>query len=302
MTRPAVGVVGAGRVGSALAARLRRAGYPIVAVSARSPASRLRASTVLPGVEVLEPAEVAQRADLLMLAVPDDALADVATALAPSIRPGTVVLHTSGRHGVAPLAGLEAAGARVVAFHPAMTFTGTAEDGRRSCVVGLTAAATERAVAEELVAALDGTPLWIAEEDRVAYHAALAHAANHLVTVVAQSMEVLRDIGGHAGDPADVLRPLLEAALTNTLAYGDAALTGPVARGDAETVRAHAEALLDAPASTRDTYLALARATTTRALADDQLDSEAAHRVRRALREADGETLTATATVDRDER
>jgi predicted short-subunit dehydrogenase-like oxidoreductase (DUF2520 family) len=282
MVRSSVGVIGAGRVGSVLAAKLRAAGHPVV-VSARSDASVLRVQTLLPDVEVLEPADVVRRSDVLLLAVPDDALVALAEELAPDVRPGQVVLHTSGRHGTGALEALARRGARTIAFHPAMTFTGTEVDldrlgggagpgaADRGCVVGLTADLSEKDVAEALVTDLGGTPMWIDEADRVRYHAALAHGANHLVTLVSQSMDLLRQAG--AADPAAVLRPLLGAALSNALDYGDAALTGPVKRGDATTVRAHLDALEDA--GVHDTYVALARATAERIGRDfDELAGE----------------------------
>lgn len=255
-----VGVVGAGRVGAVLAARWRAAGHEIVGVSARSDASRLRVSTLLEEVAILDPAEIARRAEILVLAVPDDALGDVAVSLLPHLHAGQVVMHTSGRHGLAVLAPLAAAGVRPIAFHPAMTFTGTEVDLDRTCVIGLTAGEGERDLAAALAADLGGTPIWIAEADRVTYHAALAHGANHLTTIVAQAMDLLRGIG--APDPAAVLSPLLHAALDNTLAYGDAALTGPVARGDVATVRSHLDAL---DGTVERTYRALAAATAERA-------------------------------------
>jgi predicted short-subunit dehydrogenase-like oxidoreductase (DUF2520 family) len=293
MMRPSMGVVGAGKVGSVLAARLRAAGYPVVGVSARSEASRLRADTLLPGVAVLDPGQVAAAADVLVLAVPDDSLIAVAEQLAASgsVRPGQYVLHTSGRHGLDALAALARLGARPIAFHPAMTFTGTAVDFDRQPVFGLTAAVADRPLAEELVAALGGVPMWVAETDRALYHAALAHGANHLVTLVAQSMDLLRVAG--ADDPAAVLRPLLTAALDNVLAYGDAALTGPVVRGDVTTIRAHVDALAaaDVDDATVDAYLELARATARRAEGDHRLDPVTAGTIRQVLDEADWDTM-----------
>ena len=288
--RPAlsVGIVGAGRVGSVVGATLRSAGHEIVAVSARSDASLLRAATTLPGVPVLAPTEVAERADLLVLAVPDDALVALAEELAGSgaVRPGTMVAHTSGRHGLAALEALTRTGARPVALHPAMTFTGSTDDLDRACVWGLTAGDAERETAEALVKDLGGSVLWVDEADRVRYHAALAHGANHLVTLVAQSLELLRGVGsvptGADAPAADVLRPLLEAALANALAMGDAALSGPVARGDVTTVRAHVDALEHAPASTRAAYAAMATATADRAERDERLDARTADSVRDA--------------------
>jgi len=286
-----VGVIGTGRVGAVLAAQLRAAGHDLVAVSGASPASRLRIDTLLPGVHVTSPAEVVRLADLVIVAVPDDALIAVAEQLASQIRPGQVFAHTSGRHGLEALAALARAGGRPIALHPAMTFTGTAIDLDRHPVFGLTAGRDERELAESLVADLGGTAMWVAEADRTLYHAALAHGANHLVTLVAQSLELLRDTG--AEDPAAVLRPLLTAALDNALAYGDAALTGPVVRGDVTTVRAHVDAFAaaDVADATVDTYLTLARATAGRAEVDGRLSPAEAGQIRQVLAEADWDTL-----------
>lgn len=293
MQRLAMGIVGAGKVGSVLAARFRSAGYPIVGVSGRSAASTLRISTLLPGVEVMTPVEIAAVSDVLILAVPDDSLIAVAEELASSgaIRPGQYVLHTSGRHGLDALESLKRSGARTIAFHPAMTFSGTTVDFEGAPIFGLTADPAERPLAEELVEALGGVPMWVAESDRALYHAALAHGANHLVTLVAQSMDMLRTAG--AENPAAVLRPLLVAALDNVLAYGDAALTGPVVRGDVTTIRAHIDALAaaDVDDATVDAYLELARATARRAEADRRLSPATATTIRQVLDEADWDTM-----------
>ncbi len=290
---PSIGVVGAGRVGAVLGAKLVSAGYRLAGVSGASAASALRIETMLPGTAVLAPADVARRSDAVILAVPDDSLIRVAEELAASgaVRRGQFVLHTSGRHGLDALAALTRLGARPIALHPAMTFTGTMVDVDRAPVFGITAAEPERPFATELVDALGGSPMWVAESDRALYHAGLAHGANHLVTLVAQSMELLGAAG--ADDPAAVLRPLLTAALDNVLDYGDAALTGPVVRGDVTTVRAHIDAFAEArvPDATIDTYVELARATAGRARADGRLDARTAGSIRQVLDEADWDTL-----------
>jgi predicted short-subunit dehydrogenase-like oxidoreductase (DUF2520 family) len=123
-----------------------------------------------------------------------------------------------------------------------------------------------RPAAEALVIEMGGEPVFIAEEHRDLYHAALAGAANHLVTLVAQAMDLLRAAG--VAEPARLLAPLLSASLDNALRFGDAGLTGPVARGDAATVAAHVAAL-EAVAGTSAVaaYVALARLTADRALA-----------------------------------
>jgi predicted short-subunit dehydrogenase-like oxidoreductase (DUF2520 family) len=268
-----VGVVGAGRVGAVLAAALRTAGHEISAVAGESAASRTRIETLLPGVHVDKPTAVSRACDVLLLTVPDDMLANVVSMLSASgaIRPGQHVVHTSGKHGLAVLAPAAERGAHVLAMHPAMTFTGTDVDLSRlsGCVFGVTANPDTRMLAERLVADLGGTAVWVAEDKRTLYHAGLAHGANHLVTLVAQAMDLLRESG--STDPAGTLRPLLSAALDNALSYGDAALTGPIVRGDVETVRAHlADISVHAP-STLESYVAMARATANRAVADGRL-------------------------------
>lgn len=268
-----VGVVGAGRVGAVLAAALRSAGHEIVAVAGESDASRGRIAALLPDVPVAKPTAVARGCDVLLLTVPDDMLDNVVTTLADAgaLRAGQYVVHTSGRHGLAVLAPAAARGARPVALHPAMTFTGTAVDLERlaGCVFGLTAGPSDRAFAESLVADLGGRAMWVPEEMRTLYHAGLAHGANHLVTLVTEAMEILSAAG--ATDPAGTLRPLLTAALDNALEQGDAALTGPIVRGDVGTVAAHLDDLVANAPQSLDSYLALARATLDRALADGRL-------------------------------
>jgi len=279
--RPArfdVGIVGAGRVGAVLGAALARAGHHVTGVSAVSEASRARAAALLPGVPVKPIPDVVADAHLVVLAIPDDALADLVAGLAATatFTPGQLVLHTSGAHGIAVL---EAAAGRDIvplALHPAMTFTGTSVDLDRlhDCCFGVTTVDMARPLAEALVIEMGGDPVWVPEAERLAYHTALAHGANHLVTLVSQAMDLLRSTG--IEQPARVLEPLLSAALSNTLQQGDAALTGPVARGDAGTVAAHVALLAEVAPDIRPTYLALARATAQRALLSGRLKPAAA--------------------------
>lgn len=279
--RPArltVGVVGAGRVGPALAASLQLAGHRPVAVSAVSDASVRRAESLLPDVPVVSPAEVLERAELVLLTVPDDALPGLVEGLARtgSVRAGQLLVHTSGRYGAKVLDPALRAGALPLALHPVMTFTGTPVDVQRlaGCSFGVTAPDELRLAAEALVIEMGGEPEWIAEEVRPLYHAALALGANHLVTLVAEAMELLGTAGVAA--PDRMLGPLLGAALDNALRSGDAALTGPVARGDAGTVAAHVAQLREHAPATVPGYVAMARATADRALAHGLLKPELA--------------------------
>ena len=279
--RPArltVGVVGAGRVGPVLAASLQLAGHRPVAVSGVSDASRRRAAQLLPDVPLVTPGQVLERSDLVLLTVPDDALPGLVQGLADtgSIRPGQLLAHTSGRYGARVLDPALRAGALPLALHPAMTFSGTPVDVQRlaGCSFGITAPEELRLAAEALVIEMGGEPEWIAEESRPLYHAALSLGSNHLVTLVAESMDLLRAAGVDA--PDRMLGPLLGAALDNALRSGDAALTGPVARGDAGTVAVHVAELRKHAPQTVAGYLAMARATADRALARGLLKPELA--------------------------
>ncbi|WP_328421198.1 DUF2520 domain-containing protein [Micromonospora sp. NBC_00389] len=269
-----VGVVGAGRVGAVLGAALAAAGHRVVAVAGGSGASRARLALLLPDVPRRPVAAVAHAAaDLLLIAVPDDALAGVVADLADrgALRPGQVVAHTSGAHGLAVLEPAVAVGARPLALHPAMTFTGTPDDLARLAGIsyGVTAPAELRPLAARLVADLGGVPEWVGEADRPLYHAALAHGANHLVTLVNEATDRLRDAG--VAQPEKVLAPLLRAALENALRLGDDALTGPVSRGDAGTVQRHLARLAATAPESVPAYLALARRTADRAIAAGRL-------------------------------
>jgi predicted short-subunit dehydrogenase-like oxidoreductase (DUF2520 family) len=265
-------------VGAVLGAALSRAGHHVKAVSAVSEESLARAEAMLPGVPVEPIPEVVAGAHLVVLAVPDDALEELVAGLSTTgtFTPGQLVMHTSGAHGIGVFEA--AADSQIVplALHPAMTFTGTALDLERlhDCCFGVTTVDLARPLAEALVIEMGGDPVWVPEDQRVTYHAALAHGANHLVTLVAQSMQLLESAG--IEDPARVLEPLLSAALANVLQKGDAALTGPVARGDAGTVAGHVAMLRRVAPDIRPTYLALARATAQRALLSGRLRASAA--------------------------
>jgi len=288
--RLAVGIVGAGRAGTALGVALARAGHEVVAASAVSDASLRRAHANFPGAAITEPGEVVRRAGLVLLTVPDDALPGLVAGLAATGTPlaGRMLAHASGRYGVSVLEPAVRSGALPLALHPVMTFTGREDDVERlrGTCFGVTSPEMLRPAAEALVIEMGGEPVFIAEEHRDLYHAALAGAANHLITLVTQGMDLLRTIG--VPEPARMLAPLLSASLDNALRFGDAGLTGPVARGDAATVAAHVaalEAMASAPADAQGggaqagtpaaaasaavvgAYVAMARLTADRALA-----------------------------------
>lgn len=277
--RLTVGVLGCGRVGSVLGAALSRAGHRVVAVSGVSPESRRRAAELLPGVPVLPADEVVAAADFVLLAVPDDALAALVAGLAETgrWRRGQLAAHVCGAAGLAVLDPATRAGALPLALHPVLPFTGRGDDdlARLAGVsFGVTAPEPLRLVAEALVVEMGGEPVWVPDGMRPLWHAALSIGANHLTTLVNEAADLLRLAG--VAEPARVLGPMMGAALDGALRYGDRALTGPVARGDAGTVATHLAALAHAAPEATAAYVALARQTADRALSSGRLRPEQA--------------------------
>jgi predicted short-subunit dehydrogenase-like oxidoreductase (DUF2520 family) len=275
--RPArlrVGVIGAGRVGSALGAALMRAGHDVVAASAVSEQSVARAERMLPGAEILPPDEVVALADFVLLAVPDDTLRPLVAGLADTgaWREGQLLAHTAGSKGLTVLDPAAARGVAAMALHPVMTLAGRPEDVDRldGAVFGVTALDDLRLVAESLVVEMGGEPVWVPESARPLYHAALSVGSNHLVTLVNDALSLL-DRSGVEGS-ARLLAPLLSASLDNVLRLRDAALTGPVARADVATLVAHRAALGAAAPEVVPSYLAMARRTAERAHSAGSLD------------------------------
>ncbi|MFC7329264.1 Rossmann-like and DUF2520 domain-containing protein [Marinactinospora rubrisoli] len=279
--RLSVGVIGPGRVGSVLGAALERAGHSVVAAAAVSEASRARVAERLPNARLREPADVVAAADLVLLTVPDDALEPLVRGLVETGAPvrGKLLAHASGRHGYRVLDPATSAGALPLALHPVMAFTGRPEDASRlaSCSFGVSAPERLRPIAEALVVEMGAEPVWIEEDRRALYHAALSGGANHLVTLVAESASLLGAAG--VDDPARLLGPLLGAALDNALRLGIEGLSGPVLRGDAGTVAEHIAELRTHSPESVPSYVALARLTADRALAAGLLKPHDAERL-----------------------
>lgn len=286
-TPSSVGLVGPGRAGAVVAAALARAGHRITGWTGRDPVSSAgfdRMRRMLGGVPQLPLAGLVDASDVVLVAVPDSALAGVVeaiVALPAAPRAGAVFWHLSGATGARVLAPLrDATGSSTLALHPAMTFTGTADDLPRLDAVTWACTCDERssALAHTLILDLGGRAVDIDEDARPRYHAALSHASNFLAVLQAQAADVLRGIG--VTDPSSMLGPLGRSALTNAL-LDEPVYTGPISRGDAATIEAHLAAF-DDPDS-RLTYAALSTATLHRLTATGVLDARAAAAVAAVL-------------------
>jgi predicted short-subunit dehydrogenase-like oxidoreductase (DUF2520 family) len=225
-----IAVVGAGRLGTALAAALRASGATVDGPLGRG---------------------AAPRAEVVLLCVPDREIG----AAAAAVTPGPLVGHCSGMTGLAPLAGHEAFG-----LHPLMTVPTGAPPSVFAGAGCAVAGSTERAlaVAEALAERLGMRPTRIEDEDRAAYHAAASIASNFLVTLEAAAER----LAAGAGAPRELLVPLVRATIDNWAAHGpERALTGPIARGDERTVARQREAVAERAPDLLDLFDALAAAT-----------------------------------------
>jgi predicted short-subunit dehydrogenase-like oxidoreductase (DUF2520 family) len=242
----ALALVGPGRAGTAVATALVAAGWRVVAVAGReADAPSTRAAAARFGAPATTAPDAVRDADLVVIATPDAAIEAVAAELGATVRRDALVVHLSGARGVDVLGAVPA---RTGALHPLQTLP-SADAGAERLTGAWCAVAGDPQVAE-IARRLGMQPIEVADEDRAAYHAAACIAANHLVALLAQVERV-------APVPLDAFLPLIRAAVDNVEDLGaEAALTGPVARGDVETVRGHLGALSEAD---RDAYLALAR-------------------------------------------
>jgi predicted short-subunit dehydrogenase-like oxidoreductase (DUF2520 family) len=279
-------VVGAGRVGTALAVLLRRAGHRIVAVAGRG-APGARPAKDLPGVPVVAPGEAARLGDLVLLTVPDDAIGEVAGSRAASgaFRAGAWVAHVSGATRLEELAPVRARGARPLVIHPLQTFPDV--EGAIGRIPGSAIAVTADdeegfALAERLARDLGGRPFRLSDEHRALYHAAAVFASNYVVAALGQAEELMRLSG--VPEPVAALAPLVRATVDNVERLGPGhALTGPAVRGDAGTVARNLAALAGSAPQAVAPYVELAHLALALGTRSGRLSDEARARVEEVL-------------------
>jgi len=262
-SKPSIAIVGPGNLGSALAAALAHTGYPVSQIvsrrnssglsAARALARRIKAKHVLLGDHPLA-------ADIVWLTVPDDAIAIVAQELAPTQSwKGNIVFHSSGARTSEELAPLGEKGALVASAHPLMTFVAGRKPLWRGVSFAIEGDGKAVKLARNIASDLGGVPFTIEKQSKPLYHA-FGSFASPLVIALMSAMEQVAEAAGIPPAKAKaMMQPLLAETLNNYLrADAPSAFSGPLIRGDVQTVRKHLAQLRRTPEA-RDAYVALAR-------------------------------------------
>lgn len=283
--RSRVGFIGAGTVGRALSARLAAAGWPVVAVASRSVESARALARSVPGCAAWADAQaVADAADLVFITTPDGAVREVAAAV--RWRAGQRAVHTSGALSVRDLAPAREQGAEVGSLHPLQSFA-DAEEAARLLTGSFFAVEGSGGLREELIRmaeALGGTWAVLEPHEKTLYHAAAVLASNYTVVLMDLAAGLWERFGATREEAVAALLPLLRGTAHNLGRVGlPAALTGPVARGDVETVRRHVEALGRTAPDVLKVYEALGHEAIRVARAKGTIDERQAAELRGAL-------------------
>jgi predicted short-subunit dehydrogenase-like oxidoreductase (DUF2520 family) len=283
---PSVGIVGAGAVGTALGVAIARAGWPVVAVASRDAGRRNRFRGLVPDARAfIEPAAMLDEVELVVLAVPDDAIPSVVEPL--RMYSGQAMVHTSGLLGADVLSPALAAGSQIGAFHPLVSFTADVDrsvEALKGATIALEGDDRLMGLLADLAEAIGGVPVRLPRGTKPAYHAAAVLASGGLVAL----LDAIVTLGAAAGlderGALAVYGRLIEQTLANARAVGvQAALTGPITRGDVGTLEAHLAVLKRLAPDVLELYLAAARRELR--LADERrtLSPEQVKRVRAVL-------------------
>jgi predicted short-subunit dehydrogenase-like oxidoreductase (DUF2520 family) len=259
---PTVGVIGAGAAGTALGVAISRAGWPVTAVASRDEGRRDRFHRLVPSARPFaDPAAVIDEAELVLLCVPDDAIPEVVHSI--RLYSGQAMAHTSGLLGAEVLDASRAAGSQIGAFHPLVSFTSDI-DRSVAAIAGATIAleGDDRLVGllADLAEAIGGVPVRLPRGSKPAYHAAAVLASGGLAALLDAIVALAAAAGMDERGALAVYGRLMDQTLANARAIGvNAALTGPIVRGDTGTVRAHVAAVAALAPGVLDMYLAAAR-------------------------------------------
>lgn len=284
-----VAILGLGKVGTAVGFLLRQAGYRIVAVASRSKASLTQGIVYTGGKPYLNFSAAALTANCIIITTSDDAIAHVCKKISSErgIRPGAKVIHMSGVGGLDLLKSAQDAGAHVACIHPLQSFADVEGAIRNipGSTFGITSADEIKEWSVQMVRDLGGVPFFIADADKPLYHAAACIASNYLTTLIHMVEEIYQSLGLSREDTIRAIWPLVMGTIANIETKGTVqALTGPVARGDAGTIKKHAEALRNKLPALLQAYSALGILTADVGLKKKTLSPETARLIKELLK------------------
>jgi predicted short-subunit dehydrogenase-like oxidoreductase (DUF2520 family) len=282
---PLIGIVGAGAVGTALGVALQRAGWKVRAVASRDPARRERFTKLVDGSRAFaEATALMDEVELILVAVPDDAVASVAAGL--HMYSGQAMVHTSGALDAAVLAPAMAAGTQIGSFHPLVAFADTerAVAALHGATVAIEGDDQLAGLLARMAEAIGAVPVRLAAGSKSAYHAAAVLAAGGFVALLDAIAELGRVAGLDEAGSLAIYGPLIEGTLDNARALGiRQALTGPITRGDRGTLEAHLRTLRVHAPGVLDLYVAAAEREIDLAEGRGALTPEAAEDLRSSL-------------------
>ena len=258
--KPVIAIVGCGRVGTALAKFLSEAGYKISGLASKSISSAKRLADLTgTGRFTKIPWEITKEADIVFLTTPDSEISDTCSNIAFNygFKRDSVVLHCSGALPSTILSSAKSCGAFIGSMHPMQSFA--LNEGNGSPFHGIIFAVEGDAqalhIAAKIAVDLGADCIPINTEDKTLYHAAAVVASNYLVTLLSLAFRLIEHAGISSSDTWKVLNPLIEGTLSNIEKAGiTEALTGPIARGDVETVKRHIEAIGEKSPELLDLY------------------------------------------------
>lgn len=280
-----IGIIGAGTVGTALAARLSAKGYGVSSVASRTDESARRLASSVGTAHVFSSnQEAADAADVVFVTTPDGAIPGVVSSI--KWRKGQSVLHCSGADSLDILEPARKSGALVGVFHPLQTFASidAAIDNLPGSTFAIEAAEPLLSYLKEMAESLEGHWVVLKAGDKVLYHAAAVLASNYMVTLTKLATDLWATFGVSQGDAVRALAPLLRGTLNNIENVGlPNCLTGPIARGDVGTIAKHLGALEQRMPSITSTYRELALQTIPISLAKGRIDAARAEEMKTLL-------------------
>ena len=286
---PIVGFIGAGTVGTALAARLSEKGYAVTAVSSRTSTSAERLAAVVGKCQIHDSGQgVADAAEMVFITTPDAVIPQIAAQV--RWHPGQSVVHCSGADSLDVLTPAMENGALTGGFHPLQTFASIthAMENIPGSTFALEAEEPLLGMLREMAGALEGRSITLRPGDKVLYHAAAVFACNYLVTLMKLATDLWQTFGASPPQAIEALLPLVRGTTNNLENVGlPNCLTGPIARGDSVTIQKHMTALKARAPQLLPAYRELGRQTIPIALAKGRIDEARAKDLAAILDRAD---------------